>query len=85
MNFNPDIMKIKLCKKCKGLGYRTDLKGRPFICAECAGTGRLVEQNIVSEFPLNMLDDLFEVSETFNKQETAETHPVNTAASAADS
>ena len=58
MKFNPNSMKIKICKNCKGLGVRYDITGQRFICDECGGTGRILEENIVSEFPLNMLDDL---------------------------
>lgn len=42
IDFNPETMKVKLCKKCKGLGFFLDLKGNTCKCAECNGTGRFI-------------------------------------------
>ena len=38
MEFDPETMKIHICKKCKGLGFGIDLKGNRFTCSECTGT-----------------------------------------------
>lgn len=55
MRFDPETMKVKLCKKCKGLGYGIDLRGSRFKCAECSGTGRVVEKTLKEEFTLDSL------------------------------
>lgn len=64
MKFNPETMKVKLCKKCKGFGFGIDLKGSRYKCAECSGTGRVVEKTLKEEFWLDSLsEDL-----SFNKE-----------------
>lgn len=57
MKYDPDSMKVKLCKKCKGLGFALGKTGEKFPCPECSGTGRVIERNIKNEFSL---DDLGE-------------------------
>ena len=55
MEFDPETMKVKLCKKCKGLGYGIDLRGNRFKCSECSGTGRVVEKTLKNEY---LMDEL---------------------------
>lgn len=57
MRFDPETMKIRVCKKCKGLGFGIDLKGRRFTCAECSGTGRVIEKTLKEEFGMDDLVD----------------------------
>ena len=57
MQFNPESMKVHICKYCKGLGFGTDLKGRRFDCSECGGTGRTVIDTEQSEFTLDSLGE----------------------------
>ena len=57
MEFDPETMKIKTCKKCKGLGFGVDLKGNRFDCSECQGTGRIVVKTLKNEFPLGSLGE----------------------------
>ena len=57
MQFDPEEMKIKICKKCKGLGSGVDIKGNRFTCSECTGTGRILVKTTKSEFPLGALND----------------------------
>lgn len=57
MRFDPETMKVKLCKKCKGLGYGIDLKGNKFRCSECSGTGRVVENTLKDEYLMDELSD----------------------------
>lgn len=64
MKFDPETMKVKLCKKCKGLGYGIDLRGSRFKCAECSGTGRVVEKTLKEEFGM---DDLVD-NASFNRE-----------------
>lgn len=60
--FDPDSMKIVLCKECKGLGVVEDvsekLSSRGRTCSVCRGYGRLVRQLIKTELPLSEFDDL---------------------------
>ena len=57
MKFDPETMKVKLCKKCKGLGYGIDLRGKRFKCSECSGTGRVVEKTLKDEYLMDELSD----------------------------
>lgn len=57
MEFDPENMKIRICKKCKGLGFGQDLKGNKFKCAECGGSGRIVVRTMKNEFSMNELND----------------------------
>ena len=57
MQFDPETMKVKICKKCKGLGFGIDLRGRRFECAECSGTGRVIEKTLKDEFVLGALEN----------------------------
>jgi len=50
-------MKVKVCKKCKGLGFGTDLKGNHFKCSECDGAGRVVAKTLEEEFTLDSLNE----------------------------
>lgn len=41
--YDPDTMKVKLCKECKGLGVVTNPEyGTKEICSACHGQGRIV-------------------------------------------
>lgn len=55
MEFDPENMKIRICKKCKGLGFGVDLRGNRFPCPECTGTGRVVVKTLKEEFTLDSL------------------------------
>lgn len=57
MEFDPETMKIKTCKKCKGLGFGVDLAGNRFECTECNGTGRIVVKTLKNEFTLDSLSE----------------------------
>ena len=57
MEFDPEIMKIRVCKKCKGLGFGIDLKGNRFTCSECGGTGRIIVKTLRSQFTLGSLNE----------------------------
>ena len=57
MEFDPENMKIHICKKCKGLGFGIDLKGNRFKCAECGGTGRILIKTLKDEFTLDSLNE----------------------------
>lgn len=57
MIFDPETMKIHICKRCKGLGFGLDLKGNHFICSECGGTGRILVRTIKDEFTLGQIGD----------------------------
>ena len=57
MEFDPETMKIHICKKCKGLGFGIDLKGNRFTCSECTGTGRILVKTLKEEFTLDSLSE----------------------------
>ncbi len=57
MEFDPETMKIHICKKCKGLGIGVDLKGNRFKCSECSGTGRILVKTLKDEFTLDSLSE----------------------------
>ncbi len=57
MDFDPENMKIRICKKCKGLGFGLDLKGNRFNCGECSGDGRIVVRTLKNEFSLDQLGE----------------------------
>ena len=46
MQFDPETMKVHVCKKCRGLGFGVDLKGGRFACSECDGTGRVLTKTL---------------------------------------
>lgn len=56
MDFDPELMKIKICRKCKGVGFGQDLKGHRFRCAECTGTGRIVVRTLKNELTMQELN-----------------------------
>ena len=55
MEFDPETMKVHICKKCKGLGFGVDLKGNRFNCTECGGTGRIIHKTLKEDFTLDSL------------------------------
>lgn len=55
MEFDSENMKIRICKKCRGLGFGIDLKGSRFNCPECSGTGRIIVKTLKEEFTLDSL------------------------------
>ena len=57
MIFDPETMKIHICKKCKGKGFGIDLNGIRFRCSECSGTGRIVQKTLKDEFTFDSLND----------------------------
>lgn len=57
MQFDPETMKIHVCKKCRGLGFGVDLKGARFNCCECGGTGRILVKTLKEEFTLGSLGE----------------------------
>lgn len=57
MEFDPDTMKVKICKKCKGLGFATDLQGGRIKCSDCDGTGRIILKTLKNDFSLTSLGE----------------------------
>lgn len=57
MQFDPETMKIHVCKKCRGLGFGVVLKGSRFTCCECGGTGRPLTKTVKNLFTLEGLDE----------------------------
>lgn len=55
--YDPEEMKIKICRSCKGLG-KSRWGSEQMDCPECGGTGRFVEHKIVTEYRLNEVDGL---------------------------
>lgn len=55
VQFDPETMKIKICKKCKGVGFGQDLTGNRFKCSECGGTGRIIVKTLKNELGLDEL------------------------------
>ena len=55
MKFDPETMKIHICKKCKGKGFGIDLHGNRFRCSECSGTGRIIQKTLKEEFTFDSL------------------------------
>lgn len=51
--YNPDTMKVKICKNCKGLGYFIDSNGNKTECSECKGFGRIINYNVNTEHQMN--------------------------------
>lgn len=47
---------MKLCKKCKGLGFAIGKTGEKFGCPDCAGSGRIIEKTLKNEFAMEDLD-----------------------------
>lgn len=43
IDYDKDIMKVKLCKACKGLGFLFDNTGNKVECTECGGAGRIIK------------------------------------------
>ena len=43
ITFDKDIMKVKLCKSCKGLGFMFDNQGNKIKCIDCEGSGRIIK------------------------------------------
>lgn len=69
--FDPDEMKIKICKACKGLGT-VAWGGEQDPCEECRGDGRFVEHKVVSEYRLNEVAGLAEAAEAVSDRESEE-------------
>lgn len=57
MKYDPDTMKIKLCKACKGLGSIITKTGEHIKCDECTGTGRLVVKTLKSMIDFDSVND----------------------------
>lgn len=57
MNFDPENMKIHICKKCKGLGSLLNSDDTYVKCPECEGTGRILVKTLVNELPLGSLGE----------------------------
>lgn len=53
--FDPEEMKIKICKHCKGLGTLS-WGAEQDLCEECRGDGRYVEHKLVTEFRLSEVE-----------------------------
>lgn len=55
--YDPDTMKVKLCKECKGLGVVTNPEyGTKEICSACHGQGRIVVKTNETEFSITQID-----------------------------
>ncbi len=58
MIFDPDTMKVIVCRKCKGIGtFGVDVEGNRFTCTECGGTGRILIKTTKTDFPLGSIDE----------------------------
>ncbi len=57
MIYDPDSMKIKLCKACKGLGSIILKTGKHIGCDECSGTGRLVVKTLKEMIEFDVVND----------------------------
>lgn len=55
VEFDPEVMKIKICPKCKGVGGAVDEVGHHFKCDRCDGTGRIVEKTLKTDLGLDEL------------------------------
>lgn len=55
MKFDPENMKIRICKKCEGLGSVPKPDGAYETCPECEGAGRVLVKTLASELPLGSL------------------------------
>ena len=64
MKYDPETMKVRLCKKCKGLGFSIGITGQKFGCPECGGSGRILLKVIKDDFALEELND----TRDFNKE-----------------
>ena len=57
MRYDAETMKIKLCKKCRGLGLIIGSEGETFKCPECSATGRILVRTLKEEIPFNAIND----------------------------
>ena len=57
VDFDPAIMKVKLCKACKGLGFMLDNQGNKIRCMECEGTGRLIKCDPKTELLMSEIEE----------------------------
>ena len=55
--FDPDIMKVKICKECKGLGFFIDHHGTKIPCAECGGSGRIIKCDPKTELLMSEIEE----------------------------
>lgn len=53
--FDREIMKVQVCKSCRGLGH-IDYGTEERECEDCHGAGRVVEQKIQHEYQLHHLE-----------------------------
>ena len=57
IDFDKDIMKVKLCKACKGLGFMFDNQGNKVECTECGGSGRIIKCDPKTELLMSEIED----------------------------
>lgn len=57
MKYDPETMKVKLCKKCKGLGFSLGINGERYGCPECNGSGRILLKTIKDDFTMDELNE----------------------------
>ena len=57
IDYDKDIMKVKLCKACKGLGFLFDNTGNKVECTECCGSGRIIKCNPKTELLMSEIKE----------------------------
>ena len=57
LSFDGETMKVRVCKACAGLGKFVYGPDDTRDCEECGGTGRIVHQEIVTEYQLHHLEE----------------------------
>lgn len=57
VEFVEDIMKVKICKACKGLGFMFDNQSNKIPCVECGGTGRIIKCDPKTEFMMSEIEE----------------------------
>lgn len=68
LSFDRETMKVRVCKSCDGLGsINYGVEERE--CDDCHGTGRIIEQKIVTEYMLHHVEGV--IPETEEGGETA--------------
>lgn len=56
IKYNPETMKVKICKECHGLGIVHNMDGDILVCPNCLGRGRLIEIKTTNEVTLNSVN-----------------------------
>ena len=57
LSFDKETMKVRVCKSCGGLGS-INYGVEEHECEDCHGTGRIIEQKILTEYQLHHVDGI---------------------------